>query len=227
MFPDEAARIFSQAFYHALIAPKQTVKDAFEIAVSTVNIKTPAESKIFLLLPSGERGGAKLLRLVFHVRDTTFSFLRRQDAGNFCPLPVLIVMSTYLSGERWLELASAALFDETSRILWKRSVSYEEEVYDRHMLELEVNSCFGECAPVTNCIFLSFTRGGSRGQDLRRPSSGSYRDRDSEVAADVPPSKSAEEVLRRCGTSGDVRMFQVSIILASPLTRDLVLEFAE
>ena len=68
MFPDEAARIFSQAFYHALIAPKQTVKDAFEIAVSTVNIKAPTAAATFRLLPLGERGGVKGLPFVFHAR---------------------------------------------------------------------------------------------------------------------------------------------------------------
>ena len=69
MFPDEAARIFSQAFYHALIAPKQTVKDAFHIAVNTVNIKAPTAAAKFLLLPSGERSGMKGLRFVFHARE--------------------------------------------------------------------------------------------------------------------------------------------------------------
>ena len=98
MLPGDAARKFSQVFYHALITHEKTVKDAFEIAVSTVNPLAPTAAATFLLLPTGERGGVKRLRFVFHAR-TTFSFLRQQYAGNLCPLPVLIVMSTHISGE--------------------------------------------------------------------------------------------------------------------------------
>ena len=100
ILPDEAAKIFSQAFYRALIASKRTVKDAFDIAVSTVNSTVPTAAAKFLLLPSGECDGVKRLRFVFHMRCTTFLYLRQQYAGNMYPLLVLIVMLIHLSGTR-------------------------------------------------------------------------------------------------------------------------------
>ena len=172
MFPDKAASTFSRAFYHALIAPKQTVKNAFDIAVNAVNMKASDASEMFLLLPLSECGSMKRLRSVFHARDTTFLFLRRQYAGNIYSLSVLIVMLTHFAGERWLKLASEALCYEAFRIRWKRSVSYQKQVDDRHSVEPGVNSCGGQYALVTICIVLLFTSGESRCQDIRRPPSG-------------------------------------------------------
>lgn len=66
---DETARIFSSAFYHALIAGNYTVKEAFDNAVTAVNaVKNRAfdadvgavanedstTAEVFLLLPESE-----------------------------------------------------------------------------------------------------------------------------------------------------------------------------
>lgn len=91
---DETARIFSSAFYHALIAGNYTVKKAFENAVtavrngrfdvdvSAVTDEDPKTSEVFLLLPESEFGDKNRPWLICQLRDLTSTFHVGNVEGN-------------------------------------------------------------------------------------------------------------------------------------------------